>query len=312
MYTSSVTKQLHTLANQCIQLSQNTRPELIKLQEYHRQLQNACHLNSKIDTDRLLYERMYGRSPEKTSSLLKLRYWRTGRAVPGNRKQCLLLGQALELSDAQLSWLIQAYYDRSLSVYLTEKQLKSPEYQERSAHMLELSRAYLEKVPSERLIQLQILPERIQHYLRHLYFTDAFNYIQNKNIPQKLLRKHITSTRYDSEFTRQMKLLGEIPRKTMIRHILILRLPDITLEKMNEELQFFGYLPLTEDHTLVHGERMDWLLIHLLQLYESQCKEDPDTEKLLWFQKACRTLDSYFIRTRHPELRFMYFKALEL
>ena len=75
---------------------------------------------------------------------------------------------------------------------------------------------------------------------------------------------------------------------------------------------FFGFLPLTESHTLVSGEYQDWLLIQLFQLYEKKCHSFSKEEKLLWFQNACRILDHYFIRTGHPKLRFMHFKALDL
>ena len=89
-------------------------------------------------------------------------------------------------------------------------------------------------------------------------------------------------------------------------------LPDITLKQLNEQLSFFGFLPLTESHTLVSGEYQDWLLIQLFQLYEKKCHSFSKEEKLLWFQNACRILDHYFIRTGHPKLRFMHFKALDL
>lgn len=111
-----------------------------------------------------------------------------------------------------------------------------------------------------------------------------------------------------------MRFQGEIPRKTMIRHLLLLGLPDMTLEKMNEQLIFFGYLPLREDHTLTGGEYLDWLLIQLLKKYEEIRLQNPadDEESVSWFRKVCRIMDEYFVKMNKPRLRFMYFKALDL
>ncbi|MCI9454402.1 MAG: hypothetical protein HFG83_11355 [Dorea sp.] len=41
-------------------------------------------------------------------------------------------------------------------------------------------------------------------------------------------------------------LKNKIPRKVFIRHLLILGLPELTLEKLDGQLQFFGYLGLDE------------------------------------------------------------------
>ena len=74
---------------------------------------------------------------------------------------------------------------------------------------------------------------------------------------------HITSINYESEFSRQMKLLGEIPRKTMILHLLIFSMPFINRELMNKRLESFGYLHLDREHTQVDGSRLDQLLLVL-------------------------------------------------
>ena len=95
-------RQLHKIAEKCIQLTGKERPEVIWLQEHHKKLQNDCGLKSKIDTDQLLYERMYQKKLKELHNLTKLRYWRTGRSVPGNREQCLSYGHALGLSGNEL------------------------------------------------------------------------------------------------------------------------------------------------------------------------------------------------------------------
>lgn len=312
---NSTTQKLHNLADACIRLGEEERPELLWLKEKYNHIQQFHQCKSKAQTDQLLYERMYHRPPQKASDTLKLRYWRTGRCTPGNRDQCRLLGTALELSEADMECLIQQYYDRSLTLYTTGPAITAPEapaYLEKCEQMKLLASSYLSRVSKKRLADLHIPEEQSAHYLRHLYFTDAFNYVHMPEVSRKLLVKHITSARYDSELTRQLKLLGEIPRKTMIRHLLILGLPEFTLEKMNQHLQSLGYLPLTETHSATGGERLDWLLIHLFELYEKECASLPAHDRLDWFQQASRILDAHFISAGTPRLRFMYFKALSL
>lgn len=224
---------------------------------------------------------------------------------------CCNYGKALDLSDAEMDFLIQWYYDRNLAVYSSPRE-DSKDYQEKLNHMKKLEDAYLKKITADKLEKLNIYPGKVAHYFRHLYFTDAFNYVHTQKISPEILAKHITSTRYDSEFTRQMHLLGEIPRKTMIRHLLILGLPEITLKELNNRLLIFGYLPLTPEHTTLHGAALDDLIIQLMKLYEAQCASYLPAKKLLWFQKACRILDKQFIQANADELRFMHFKSLDL
>ena len=109
-----------------------------------------------------------------------------------------------------------------------------------------------------------------------------------------------------------MQLRGEIPRKVFIRHLLILGLPELTLEKLDEQLQFFGYLGIDEEHTMVRGERLDWLLIRIFEMYEELLGKYEREVCLRWFQKTCRMLDRVFREEGHPRLRFMYFKALKV
>lgn len=305
-------RTLLALADACIQLGSEERPELAWLKKRHEQIQDKYHLKSRSGTDAFLYDRMYGYEPKKPSDTLKLRYWRTGKCTPGNRAQCLLYGDALELNDSEKSYLIQNYYDRGLDIYMSQSVETDPLYRARTERMNVLTTSYLAKLPDIRRKVLNIPSGQEWHYLRHLYFTDAFHYVYMPDITDETLEKHIISTRYDSEFTKQMKLLGEIPRKSMIRHLLILGLPELTLEKLNELLMYFGYLTLTQNHSMTGGERLDDLLIHLFQLYENQCQDYSADERLIWFQEACRILDAYFIKTDHPRLRFMYFKALNL
>ncbi len=304
-------KRVLALAEKCILLGEEPRPEVIQLNGWHDRIRTTYHLRSKKETDQLLYERMYGSKPKTDTEYLKIRYWRTGKYMPENRKICLLLGQAMELSPAETAFLIQGYYDRSLDVY-DSVTIQEENCLRKQKYLREIIDNYLANVSKERLDSLQIPEKRVSVFFRHLYFTDALHYIdsQARAHPDTKI-KHITSSRYESELTRQMQLCGEIPRRVFIRHLLILGMPELTLEKLNQQLRFFGYLELNEEHTLAGGERLDWLLIHLLRMYEKLLdKEDPQT-CLLWFQKACRTLDEYFKRAGYSKLRFMHFKSLD-
>lgn len=302
---------IHTLADTCIRLGEAQRPELIWLKDKHSRIQEKYHLKTKSNTDLLLYEKMYGHAPEKQSALLKLRYWRTGTSTPGNREQCLRYGIALELTEEELQYLIQNYHDRCLTVYPSKPERADTVYQQKCDFLKKLAVSYLNKIPQSHFTNLNISQDKAEYYLRHLYFTDALNYIDNPNTSRALLAKHIISSGYDSEFSRQLHLIGEISRKAMLRHLLTMRLPAYTLTQLNKDLSFLGYLPLDEEHTLIHGERMDWLIIHFLELYKKTCAHKTHEKQMKWFQEASRILDAYLKDTGHHRLRFMHFKALD-
>lgn len=82
--------------------------------------------------------------------------------------------------------------------------------------------------------------------------------------------------------------------------------------KANEQLDLLGYLPLGREHTMTGGERLDALVIQLLEsyreIYDPLCPGDSHA----WLQKMCRRLDAFFAEQGKPRMRFMHFKALEL
>lgn len=301
------------LAETCISLGKSARPELLWLKSRYDHVRSRYHLRNKTETDKFLYERMYGSAPERESEYLKIRYWRTGKYMPGNRNQCMLFGKALDLSEADMEFLIQQYCDRGIEAYDPAVCRGDRSYRERIKYLKEIIEAYLRNMPKQRLEKLHIPERKTEVFLRHLYFTDALYYVAAPGeISQEVISKHITSLRYESEFSRQMRLYGEIPRRVFIRHMLIMGMPDMTLDRLNEQLEFFGYLALDEEHTMVRGERLDWLLIRLMGMYEEMRCKKGDEDAFLWFQKACRTLDAVFRKEGCPKLRFMHFKALDL
>lgn len=305
--------EVEALARKCILLGKEKRPELQWVKKHYEHIQEKYQLKNKTETDRFLYEKMYGHAPEKSTEFLKIRYWRTGKYVPGSREQCLLFGGALELSEDELLFMLRGYCDRSEDIYATTASQQNEKCRKRQEYLKEIIENYIKNVSRERLENLHVPEGRAEMFFRHLYFTDAFHYVEPlSKIEPDIMRKHITSYRYQSEIVRQMKLLGEIPRKVFIRHLLILGLPDLTLEKLNEQLRFFGYLGLDDEHTMVRGERLDWLLIRIFEMYEAICGREDKKTCIEWFQKACRTLDRVFREEGYPRLRFMYFKALKV
>ena len=299
------------IAKECLELEREERPELKWLQKIYDRFRKEHSLRGKSEADNLIYEKMYSSVPQKTSDTLKIRYWRTGRHTPTNREQLLSFGRALNMTPEETDYLIKGYYDRSDRIFETEPE-NDAVYDSRKAFIQNLLDEYLKKVHPGRLLQMKISKTALKNNIRHLYYTDALKYTgsYSRRI-QSSIDSHITSINYGSELSRNFRLEGEIPRKTMIRHLLILGMPFINRKLMDERLMALGYLPLQEDHTLISGEYMDWLLIRLLNLYDECCTGQEPERCSRWFQSACRTLDQYFEEKGKTNLRFMYFKALK-
>lgn len=207
--------------------------------------------------------------------------------------------------------MLQGYYDSCDRFYETPQPYDSV-YQKRRKFMEHLVQEYLYHISEEKLNTLKISREAIRHNVRHLYFTDALNYIHPDLITSdSSVTKHIASINYDSEFNRNLKLLGVIPRKTMIRHLFLFGMPDISLDKMNQQLKALGYLPLQETHTLKTGEPLDWLLIQLLTEYDRRKKEMSVYNRSQWMLRTLSFLCSYFDRKGERHLQFLYFKSLK-
>lgn len=299
------------IAEACMALEREERPELKWLQNIYERFRKDGSFSGKAEADNLIYEKMYSAVPLKTSDTLKIRYWRTGRHTPSNREQLSAFGKALDMTPEETGYLIKGYYDRSDRIFETELE-NNTVYHSRRALLQSLLDEYLKKVHPGRMLQMKISRTALENNIRHLYYTDALKYIGTcPHRMQASVESHITSINYGSELTRNLKLDGEIPRKTMIRHLLILGMPFVSRKLMDERLEALGYLPLQEDHTLVSGERLDYLLIRLLELYAECCTGQEPERCSRWFQSACRVLDQYFEEKGKTNLRFMYFKALK-
>lgn len=303
-------EKIITMARECAALGKEERPELTWLKEIYKRFQENCGIREKQAADSLIYEKMYSCVPAKPSDTLKIRYWRTGRHVPVSREQCVMFGKALDMNGEEMEFLIKSYYDRNDQSF--EGREDHPVYQKRKELLENLVMEYLKKVHPGRRIQMKISKRSLENNVRHLYYMEAMKYV---NIhPQQInlsMDSHITSINYGSELNRSLRLEGEIPRKTMLRHFFIFGMPYVSRELMDERLEDFGYLPLHEEHTMTDGGRLDWLIIRLLELYEETCKGMEPEKCTEWFQDACRILDGFFEEAGETNLRFMYFKALK-
>lgn len=282
--------------------------EICWIQSKFEELGKQSGLTRKQDIDRLVFEKMNGRCPDKESEILKIRYWRTGRHKPQNRAQCLELARALELSEEETRYLLQYYFDASDRVFEKED-VWDMLYQKRLLVIQELEQQYLASAHPAKMEQLDIPWERQESFLRHYYFNNVRSFICSE--PLEKCESHLNSINYVHEFQRSRQLLGEIPRKTMLRHLFVMSAPFLSVKVMNERLAALGYAPLNRLHETRGGERLDSLILRLLEQYERDCRGKTPEEGLLWLQEVCREIDRELVEAKHTELRFLYFKALK-
>ncbi len=304
-------KELESLARHCIELKQEGRPETAWLKTVYDRFRKSEGLPGLLEADDLIYRKIYAAPAQKPSNITKIRYWRTGRHVPSNRTLCMAFGRAMELSGDEMRTLLMSWYDRSDLIFHKIPERDDP-LREIYLHRLEiisaLTKEYLDKIHPLRRIQLNVAPENKEHNLRHFYFTDARSFQANMNHTSS--DKHIESVSYESEFQRQIRLLGEIPRKVMIRHLFLFGEPYLSCSFVSGLLKELGYISLEEEHTTVSGDRLDLLVIGFLELYEKNCEGMEPEECSRWLREAYRYLDRFLTEHNQNGLRFLYFKTL--
>lgn len=278
------------------------------MQEQFDALGTTYGLSRRGDVDRLIFQKLYGRLPKKESEILKIRYWRTGRHKPQSREQCLELGRALELDKEKSLYLIQAYYDGADLIF-SEADVENPVYQSRIQVFAELEGQYMANAYPDTLERLEIPWEKPEPFVRHYYFQDALGYVSGTQWDKKV--SHFSSANYVNEFQKNRRLLGEIPRKTILRHLFLMSAPFVSADVMDARLTALGYLPLSRGHESRWGERLDALILGLLEWYKTECTGKSPRQCIQWLQSTCRTLDERLAVSGHPELRFLNFKALK-
>ncbi len=300
---------LYRLADRCRAARYKSTVEKNWLREKCEQLYQRTGAPGKREGDLLLYNRVFGRSPQKESDILKVRYWRTGRTMPGNRSVLLSLGRALELSEKDMAYLVQRYYDRNDQVF-TGKETDMEVYRNRVEWMNTLKEEFLRKQHPLYLRHLGIRSSERDRNFRHLYYLDSMQYIADGADREWSDHEKLISVSYGSTLRDLMELRGEIRRRNIIRHLIILLSPFLSRSRMNESLIALGFLPLTPDHHLPGGGKMDELLLGILEMYETVCEgESPDACRR-WLKNTLRSLDQYLIDIEAPELRFMQYKSI--
>lgn len=288
--------------------SEEESQERIWIRERFEDVARSQGLSGRGALDRLVFERLYGRQPEKSTEQLTVRYWRTGRHKPQSREQCLALGRALGLVGPDMSFLLQGYYD-SADMVFSSADTDGPVYRRRREYLEHLEEQYLAMAHPLELERRNIPWEKSGEYLRHCYVQDARQYISAKNKLDGV--SHLNSANYVNEFQRLRFLMGEIPRKTMLRHLFLLLAPFVSQETLDQGLTALGYLPLDARHESRFGERTDILVLALLERYRQECVGKAPVDCQSWLRCTCRTMDAFLQYRGHSELRFLYFKTLD-
>ena len=151
-----ILRELLEMAEKCAVGSGADRPEVKWLQKKFARMQRKYMLKNKSQVDGVLYERMEGHQPKTATECLKIRYWRTGRYTPINREQCLRLGRALELTDEEMLFLMQGYFDHSENVYDTQEKWSSASCVEKGSLLRQLEESYLAGIPEEEVKAMNI------------------------------------------------------------------------------------------------------------------------------------------------------------
>ena len=278
------------------------------IRERFEDVARSQSLSGRGALDRLVFERLYGRQPEKSTEQLAVRYWRTGRHKPQSREQCLALGRALALNPADEAFLLQGYYD-SADMVFNAADYEDPVYRRRRRYLEDLVAQYLAMVHPLELECLNIPWEKSGEYLRHCYVQDARQYVDTKNKLDGA--SHLNSANYVNEFQRLRFLVGEIPRKTILRHLFLLSAPFVSRSILDLGLETLGYLPLDEQHESRFGERTDFLVLSLLEWYQQECAGKPPLRLSCVAPPYLRLMDTFLLHRGHPELRFLHFKTLD-
>lgn len=303
---------MRSLVTQCITLGETPSFEDQWIQEMFDRLRVKYGLPGRMETDLFVSRRL---DENRESAQLKVRYWRTRRHLPRNREQCIRLGRALELSDVEMAVLLQRYYDGSDFEFRRNCQdpekkwirsCQDPLYHTRRKFVNEALEQYIQRLSGQTDPDTSLI-----HYARHLYCIDALNYIHCPvSICQERRNKHLISSSFASEFSRTLMLLDNIPRRTMLRYLFLFHGADVSRTRLDHGLTQLGYLPLDASHALPGGERLDFLILALLERYERECVQADQRQRCQWLYIHCQELDRELQQRDRQNLRFLYFKGL--
>lgn len=308
---------MESIVSKCIALGAEPSFEDLWIQKMFDRITVKYGLPGRMETDLFISRRLGGKAG---SAQLKVRYWRTRNHLPGSREQCIRLGKALELSDEEMVILLQRYYDSSdcefRRDYAEQEQRwirsdQHPLYHSRQSFVNDTLERYMQKLSDKAHQAISSSRAPISNYARHLYCIDALNYIHCPSpVSQERRSKHLTSSSFASEFSRTLRLLGNIPRKTMLRYLFLLYGAEISRSRLDEALTRLGYSTLDASHALSGGQRLDFLILALLERYERECAQADMIQRQQWLYIHCRALDKELQRMDQQSLRFLYFRGL--
>jgi len=259
---------------------------------------------------RIMSELRGDSNTQKESDLIKIRYWRTGKHYPRNRAICVLFGQALGLEEADQRRLMMEWYNRADRVFEAED-MGDKTYMRRRELLRKLQTEFLEKQKPEELLSMCAPGTVPSENLRYIYCIQALQYLSSatrKNI--SIPRIHLDTRSYQYQFSRDMKLFGEISRITMIRHLLILGMPFVSKDRMSNWLEMLGYMPLREDHRTPEGTAEDMPVMGLLELYENTCTGMSPNQCMEWFCQAAGILGDILGAMGYSRANPFYFKHI--
>mgnify|MGYP004508843087 FL=1 len=284
------------------------RPEkewlLDKYERYKQRLEEEENQRlTRTQTDERLYKELYHTAPLKYSQITKIRYWRSGSHFPGKYEEALEFAQALGLDEEEIRYFFQVYLEQNY--FADEKKRKA------AAELLDsLKTEFQQKIHPSELLKYGIRESDLPRCFRVLYFEKAAGYVNLTSVTKEGRLNPQESASFGSELMRIQKMQGSFSRKTLIRHLIVLGSPFVSVEQMNIWLEVLGCAPLQESHTTVSGYSQDLLLIKILKLYEKTAGGlEPQKGRLLLcciLAEVDRTLRKQGMQ----ELCFMYFKAL--
>lgn len=258
---------------------------------------------TKTRTDERLYQELYHTAPLKYSQITKIRYWRSGTHFPGNFEEALGFARALRLSEEEIRYFFQVYLEQN---YFADEKKR----EEARALLDSLKTEFQQKIHPSELLRYGIREQDISRSFRMLYFEMASGYVNLSSTTKEGRLNPQESASFGSELMRIQKMQGHFSRKTLIRHLIVLGSPFVSVEQMNVWLEILGCAPLRESHTTVSGYPQDLLLIKILELYEKTARGLEPQEGKILLRCILAGMDRILREQDMQELCFMYFKAL--
>lgn len=286
------------------------RVETRWVQERYEAFRKEMNL-SKSECDQLLYEKTFARNADGPSCAQRIRFWRTGRYYPKNRVTCKSFAKALGLSASEETHCIQHWYDRSDRTF-RRADLHDTLYLRRVAVMNELGEEFLQKLTPAELRTLCAPGTRPQQNILHVYCSKVSELVSAQIGPKDGLSEtsRTDDATYADRFSEEMRLLGEISRTTMLRHLLVMSAPFISVELLNTRLSLLGYRPLSQNNSDRNGNALDLVVLRVLERYERDCCGQAPAACDLWLKEAWRWMDGYFVAHDAPGLCVFRFKHL--